>query len=167
MALAQAVLDKPLMANHHHGLWGYSGTTAAGQALTVQSTGIGGPSTAAVAAELAALGVVRAIRVGFCTALANPPAPGSVVVVDRALGLDGTSLALGAGAAAPDPLLGAAVATALGGPSVTVVGYDLAIANAPPGLRARWSRRARTWPTVRPRRCWLRASVEGSRPLPR
>jgi uridine phosphorylase len=138
MTLAQAILDKPLMANHHHGLWGYSGITAAGQPLTVQSMGIGGPSTAAVALELAAFGVVRAIRVGQCTALASPPAAGSVVVVERALGRDGTSSALGVPLGAPDPQLRAALAAAVGGAAVTVVGYDLAVAAAPAGLRAEW-----------------------------
>ena len=42
---------KPLMANHHHGLWGYSGRTADGRELTIQATGIGGPSAAAVLAR--------------------------------------------------------------------------------------------------------------------
>ena len=139
MALAQAVLGKPRMANHHHGLWGYSGTTAAGRALTVQSTGIGGPSTAAVAGELAAHGVSRAIRVGSCAALDASLERGSAVVAAGALGLDGTSAALGVASPAPDRALTAALALAVGGAdTATVAGYDLPIATATAALRERW-----------------------------
>jgi uridine phosphorylase len=139
MALAQVVLCKPVMANHHHGLWGYSGMTAGDRALTVQSTGIGGPSTAAVAAELAAHGVTRAIRVGRCTALDPALDPGSVVVVDGALGLDGTSTALGVDRPAPDEALTAALTTAVAATrAATVAGYDLAPVTAPQALRDSW-----------------------------
>src|SRR4051794_35507423 len=44
MALAQVLTEQPRMANHARGLWGYSGTTADGRGLSVQSTGMGGPS---------------------------------------------------------------------------------------------------------------------------
>ena len=64
MALAQRVTAKPLMANHHHGLWGYSGRTHAGRELTVQAGGIGGPSTAVVIGELATHGALRIVRIG-------------------------------------------------------------------------------------------------------
>jgi uridine phosphorylase len=138
MALAQAVLEKPLMANHHHGLWGYSGTTAADQALTVQSTGIGGPSTAAVAAELVGLGVTRAVRLGACTALDGALATGDVVVVDVGLGLDGTSRALGLERPTADPTLTAALTATLRASTATAVGYDLASAAADRGLREDW-----------------------------
>jgi uridine phosphorylase len=139
MALAQVVLEKPLMANHHHGLWGYSGTTAGDRALTVQSTGIGGPSTAAIVAELAAHGVMRAIRVGSCMPLDPALDAGSVVVVDGALGLDGTSAALGTGRPVPDAALTAALTTAVAATrTATVAGYDLALATAPQSLRDRW-----------------------------
>ena len=138
MALAQAVLVKPLMANHHHGLWGYSGSTPSGRPLTVQSTGIGGPSTAAVAAELASLGVLRAIRLGRATAL-DAAACGQVVLADAALGLDGISRALRAERPAADPKLTDALASALGDPPrVTVAGYDLPAATAPEGVRRTW-----------------------------
>ena len=69
MALAQLLLEKPLMSNHNRGLWGYTGETPEGRQLTVQSTGMGGPSAAIVLHELAELGVRRAIRVGTCGAL--------------------------------------------------------------------------------------------------
>jgi uridine phosphorylase len=139
MALSQAVLSKPLMANHHHGLWGYSGTTAAGRPLTVQSTGIGGPSTAAVAAELKGHGVERAIRAGSCAALDPGLDPGQVLIAAGALGLDGTSAALGIESPAPDSELTAALSRALGQAAmVTVAGHDLPIATATPRLRERW-----------------------------
>src|SRR3954449_5541400 len=57
LALAQVVLgDDRKMFNHHRGLWGYTGTAADGALLTIQSTGMGGPSAAIVLEELAALG---------------------------------------------------------------------------------------------------------------
>lgn len=66
LRLASALLDKPLMLNHARGLWGYSGTTEDGVPLTIQSTGLGGPSAAAVVDDLALLGARRIIRVGSC-----------------------------------------------------------------------------------------------------
>ena len=44
--------ETPRMFNHHRGLWGYTGVALDGAPLTVQSTGIGGPSAAIVVAEL-------------------------------------------------------------------------------------------------------------------
>jgi len=81
LLLAQELLRKPRMSNHARGLWGYSGTTPAGDELTIQSTGMGGPSAALVLADLAELGVRRAIRVGTCTAIALEPALGDLLVV--------------------------------------------------------------------------------------
>ena len=69
LLLAQELLEQPKMSNHARGLWGYSGETAGGEELTIQATGMGGPSAAVVLADLAELGVRRAIRVGTCTAL--------------------------------------------------------------------------------------------------
>ena len=51
--------DTPRMFNHHRGLWGYTGAAADGAPLTIQSTGLGGPSAAIVTEELIALGDVR------------------------------------------------------------------------------------------------------------
>jgi uridine phosphorylase len=137
MALAQVVLVKPLMSNHHHGLWGYSGMTAVGRALTVQSTGIGGPSTLAVVDDLAALGVTRTIRIAACDTLDEDLA-GAVLVAEAALGLDGASAALGTARPRADAALSAALAEALGAERVTAAGYDLAVATANGALQARW-----------------------------
>lgn len=81
MALAQVLTEQPKMANHARGLWGYSGTTAEGRGLTVQSTGMGGPSAALVLSDLAELGVERAVRVGTCAAIDPSFRPGDLVWV--------------------------------------------------------------------------------------
>src|SRR6201989_177328 len=79
MALAQVLTEGPKMANHARGLWGYSGPRADGRGLTVQATGMGGPSAALVLADLAELGVRRAIRIGTCAALDPGLRPGDLV----------------------------------------------------------------------------------------
>lgn len=72
LMLAQEVLvQPPKMSNHARGLWGYTGLTPGGQQLTVQSTGMGGPSAAVVLADLAELGLRRAIRIGTCASLGD------------------------------------------------------------------------------------------------
>jgi DeoD family purine-nucleoside phosphorylase len=91
LLLAGALLEKPLMFNHHRGLWGYTGRAADGRPLTIQSTGMGGPSAAIVIAELADLGVRTLLRVGTCGALARELALGDLLVVTEALPFDGTS----------------------------------------------------------------------------
>lgn len=104
LLLARALLDKPLMFNHHRGLWGYTGQAADGQPLTIQSTGMGGPSAAIVIAELADLGVHTLVRVGTCGALAPELALGELLVVTEALPFDGTGTALAGGERLlPDP----------------------------------------------------------------
>src|SRR5947208_16054314 len=69
LALAQSLLSEPRMFNHNRGLWGYTGTAADGEPLTVQSSGMGGPSAAIVMTDLAELGARRLVRVGTCGAL--------------------------------------------------------------------------------------------------
>lgn len=71
LMLAQELLEQPKMSNHARGLWGYSGLTPAGHELTIQATGMGGPSASVVLADLAELGVKRAIRIGTCTSLGD------------------------------------------------------------------------------------------------
>ncbi|HSD24024.1 MAG TPA: hypothetical protein VLB79_06815 [Solirubrobacterales bacterium] len=106
LALAQQLLTEPRMSNHARGLWGYTGETAAGRPLSIQSTGMGGPSAAIVLQELAGLGVGRAIRVGTCGALESKLRHGDLLVVGEALAEDGASRDLGSGEVAePDPEL--------------------------------------------------------------
>jgi uridine phosphorylase len=110
LALAQDLLEGPKMFNHNRGLWGYTGVAADGAPLTIQATGMGGPSAAIVLEELVGLGVRRAVRVGTCGALGGVLAPGDLVVAGAALAADGTSRALGAGErVAADPGLTAAL----------------------------------------------------------
>jgi len=112
LMLAQALLEQPKMSNHARGLWGYTGLTPAGRELSLQATGMGGPSAALVLADLAELGVRRAIRVGTCTALAEELLPGALLVIEKAhaWGSGGTGEAV-----RPDPNLTTALRRELGG----------------------------------------------------
>ena len=125
MAVAQAVLEAPLMFNHARGLWGYTGLAPDGLPLTVQSTGMGGPSAAIVVEELVDLGARMLVRIGTCGALVSDLELGQLVAVDEVVRADGTSAALGAGPRLrPDPALTQALA-ADGVPRVTAVSTDL------------------------------------------
>lgn len=127
LTLAQDLLERPMMFNHNRGLWGYTGMAADGNQLTIQSTGMGGPSAAIVFEELIALGVQRAVRVGTAGALDDTLGLGDLLVVEGALAADGTSRALGAGdRVAPDrQLLAALHAAAPECASGTIVSSDL------------------------------------------
>ena len=126
LLLAQELLEAPKMFNHHRGLWGYTGAAKAdGAPLTVQATGMGGPSAAIVLEELAGLGVTRAVRVGTAGALGDAPGLGDLVLAREALAADGTSRALGAGErAVPDAGLTAALEPAVDAAG-TVVSTDV------------------------------------------
>jgi len=116
LAFAQQLLTEPKMSNHARGLWGYTGQTPEGRALSIQSTGMGGPSAAIVLQELAELGVRRAVRVGTCGALDPGLEHGQLLVAGRALAEDGASRALDAGETAEaDPQLTARLAAGLPG----------------------------------------------------
>jgi DeoD family purine-nucleoside phosphorylase len=142
LRLAQHLLDRPLMLNHHRGLWGYTGTAADGEPLTIQSTGMGGPSAAIVAEELITLGASRLIRVGTSGALADGLQLGELIVADAALAEDGASRALGGdGEVAPDPELHAALrAAAPDARSGLIVSADL-FYDPDPDRPARWAKR--------------------------
>jgi uridine phosphorylase len=103
--------DTPRMFNHHRGLWGYSGVALDGAPLTVQSTGIGGPSAAIVVAELQALGLRRAVRIGRAWAIDGTLRAGELVAATAVVGADGASRTLaGAALLEPDPALTGALA---------------------------------------------------------
>ena len=128
LLIAQTLLERPLMFNHTRGLWGYTGTAPDGEPLSVQSTGMGGPSAAIVLEELIDLGVRRAVRVGTCGALQEGVALGSLIVADRALATDGAARSLGAGDhASPDSGLTEALHRAAGTDALrgTIVSTDL------------------------------------------
>jgi len=125
LAVAQALLDGPKMFNHHRGLWGYTGMARDGELLSVQSTGMGGPSAAIVIEELIDLGAHTLLRIGTCGALRAGFDTGTLVAAREVFATDGTSAALGAGPMlAPDPgLLEATLA--IGVQPATVVSTDL------------------------------------------
>ena len=95
LLLAQELLEQPKMCNHARGLWGYRGVTPEGHELTIQSTGIGAPSAAAVLADLAELGVRRAIRIGVCMGLHGASELGEILLVTEAVAAEGSATALG------------------------------------------------------------------------
>ena len=101
LMLAQALLDQARMFNHDRGLWGYTGTAPDGEALTIQSSGMGGPSAAIVVTELAELGAGRIVRAGTCGALDPSLDLGELLLVGEAMAADGTSRALGSLRARP------------------------------------------------------------------
>jgi DeoD family purine-nucleoside phosphorylase len=147
LLLAQLLLDEPRMFNHNRGLWGYTGIAGDGLALTIQSTGMGGPSIAIVVAELIDLGLRRAIRVGTAGALAEGLELGDLVIARDAISADGTSHALGAGERTPgdrelsEALLAAAPHASAGTVVTTDLFYD---GDATPETGARddeWRRR--------------------------
>ena len=130
LRLAQQLVDAPKMLNHNRGLWGYTGTAADGELLTVQSTGLGGPSAAVVVQELIGLGARRLVRVGTCSA--DLPL-GSLVIAEQVSAQDGASRALGATDLTPDPeLLAALRAAGNGAATGVVVSRDLYYGPAPP-----------------------------------
>lgn len=128
LRLAQELLDSPKMLNHNRGLWGYTGTAADGELLSIQSTGMGGPSAAIVTTELIELGARRLLRVGTCGGLDAGLRAGELLVVEAALADDGTSRALGgherlARVVGPGTLTDALLSD--GGKQATVVSADL------------------------------------------
>jgi uridine phosphorylase len=143
LLLAQHLIDGPKMFNHHRGLWGYSGPALAdGDPLTVQATGMGGPSAAIVIEELIVLGAKRLVRVGSCGALDDSLGLGDLVVAGEALAEDGASRALGATRHADaDPALASRLGGLVGAAAGAVVSTDLfyaADAEAEGEARARW-----------------------------
>jgi uridine phosphorylase len=124
LRFAQQLLDGPKMLNHPRGLWGYTGVAADGAPLTIQSTGLGGPSAAIVTEELIGLGARRLVRLGTCRA--ELPL-GSLVIAEAVLAQDGASRALGAAAelAADPALLAALVAAGNGAARGRVLTTDL------------------------------------------
>jgi DeoD family purine-nucleoside phosphorylase len=125
LAVAQALLDSPRMLNARRGLWGYTGTAPDGLPVTIQSTGMGGPSAAIVVEELIDHGAEAIVRIGTCGALVPGLELGDLLAVTSALAADGASRALGAdGSVTPDEQLTAAL-TAAGARPATVVSSDL------------------------------------------
>lgn len=126
LAVAQATLEGPKIFNHARGLWGYTGVAPDGELMSVQATGMGGPSAAIVIEELIGLGAQVLVRIGTCGAFDPSLELGSLVTATRVLACDGASRALGAAESLdPDPGLTAALQAAGGGRGVTAVSSDL------------------------------------------
>src|SRR3954453_15642187 len=124
LAVGQGLLEAPKMMNARRGLWGYTGKAPDGGLVTVQSTGMGGPSAAIVAEELIGLGARLLLRIGTCGALTEELELGELLAVEAALAEDGTSRALGAGERAlPDEDLTRRLAA--GATPATVVSTDV------------------------------------------
>ncbi|MDQ4049292.1 MAG: purine-nucleoside phosphorylase [Actinomycetota bacterium] len=137
LAVAQDILDQPLMFNHARGLWGYTGRAPDGRPLTVQSTGMGGPSTAIVVEELIGLGAETLIRIGTCGAIEDGFELGQLVTVGGVLAADGLSASLEAGPRlTPNRALTDALAAG-GAPVATAVSTDL-FYDPREGIAAKW-----------------------------
>ena len=140
LTMAQALLDAPRMFNARRGLWGYTGTAPDGGAVTIQSTGMGGPSAAIVLEELIELGARVLIRTGTCGALDPDLALGSLVVAGQVQSADGASSALGAAELVRgDAGLVDALVAAGGGDARMVVSTDL-FYDPRPGQEDAWRR---------------------------
>ena len=126
LAVSQALLESPRMMNARRGLWGYTGIAPDGRPVTVQSTGMGGPSAAIVVHELIEMGLEVAVRVGTCGAFGDGLALGDLIVAGEALAEDGTSRHFGdADRPAADAGLTAALAAAAGTEPAAVVTLDV------------------------------------------
>jgi uridine phosphorylase len=131
LMLAQELLEQPKMSNHARGLWGYTGVTPQGHALTVQSTGMGGPSASVVLADLAELGLRRAVRIGTCASLRDHQLGDLVIVIDAFPQSRGLFQTPGGEkeplepAMEPDPFLTRQLSEALGTEAAGVVSVSL------------------------------------------
>jgi purine-nucleoside phosphorylase len=85
----------------NRGLIGYTGTYK-GTSISVQTTGMGGPSAAIVVEELAMLGARIVVRIGTCGGVQPQVRPKDLIIATAACPLDGTaSQYLGGDAYAP------------------------------------------------------------------
>ncbi len=141
LLLAQELLEQPKMSNHARGLWGYTGRTAASDPLTIQATGMGGPSAALVLTDLAKLGVKRVVRIGTCFAFGPQTQIGELLLVEAALAAGGSATSFGIAVGetvAPDPALHERLAVQLGKEArpVTVTSLDTMPAETANGAEA-------------------------------
>jgi purine-nucleoside phosphorylase len=89
--IAENFLGGAVERNTERGLLGYTGSVD-GKSVSVQATGIGGPSTAIVVEELVELGVKRFLRLGTCGALQPHLRHGDLILALSAVPDDGTSM---------------------------------------------------------------------------
>src|SRR5215208_34069 len=88
--IAETYLDNAVLRNEERAMYGYTGEFE-GHPVSVQATGMGCPSAAIVAEELAQLGVERMLRVGTCGGLQPDMKLGDLVVAVTAIAADATA----------------------------------------------------------------------------
>ena len=88
--IAKNFLDEPVCVADHRQMFGYRGFFK-NIPIGVQTTGMGGPSTAIICEELKMLGARFLIRVGTCGGLDRRQREGDVFFVTSACMMDGTS----------------------------------------------------------------------------
>jgi DeoD family purine-nucleoside phosphorylase len=125
LAVATELLSDTRIFNQRRGLWGYTGTAPDGAPVTVQATGMGGPSAAIVVEELIALGARTLVRIGTCGALVPALALGELLAAREVLAGDGASRALGADGRVPSDAGLLSALAAAGAREATVVSTDL------------------------------------------
>jgi purine-nucleoside phosphorylase len=112
LAAGRELLDGGRTVTEARGLIGVTGRWR-GVPVTIQTTGMGGASTAIVVSELIELGAAALVRAGSCGGLQERLPLGALVVADAARADDGVALALGGPLAPPpDPALTDALAAA-------------------------------------------------------
>ena len=101
--IAQTFLENPVQYTVFRGLLGYTGTYK-GLRVSVQTTGMGCPTTAIVLEELIQLDAKVVVRVGTCGSLKPELEPTDLVIAQGSLPFDGTTRTLlGDGPAVPLP----------------------------------------------------------------
>src|SRR5213079_2519757 len=88
--VAENFLEGAEQRNWERGMLGYTGTYH-GKPVSVQATGMGCPSAAIIAEELAQLGVKRLLRVGTCGGLQPDLQLGDLIVAISAVAADATA----------------------------------------------------------------------------
>jgi purine-nucleoside phosphorylase len=101
--IAERFFENPVQYTDYRGLLGYTGVYN-GLRVSVQTTGMGCPTTAIVLEELIQLGAKIVIRVGTCGSLKPELKPTDLVIAQGSLPFDGTTRTLlGDGPAVPLP----------------------------------------------------------------
>jgi purine-nucleoside phosphorylase len=83
-------MERVRKVNEHRALFGYTGTWR-GVPVSVQTTGMGGPSISIVVEELLRLGVTRFIRVGTCGGIGPGIRTADLVIASAAAPVDGAT----------------------------------------------------------------------------
>ena len=88
--IADEYLESAVRYTARRGLTGFTGSWR-GCPISVQASGMGGPSAAIVTEELAMLGAKVIIRIGTCGTLQQDVLAGSLVIANAACACDGAS----------------------------------------------------------------------------